>query len=153
MASSNGSTTYSFKDSVGAFVSVLAGIYTITGGKVGAGQITVNNVTEHSELDTASDGAVMTSFISGDAGDFTVECQQTSAIHKYFLAAFNLHKSAADGGDVSNWASSALQLRNIVDGSEHLLTGISFTKAPTKVYASRGQMVAWKLNASNVINL
>jgi hypothetical protein len=149
----NGTTTYSFKDLTGAIVSVLAGPFTLVGGKVGAGKIAVTNTTTRSEQDTAADGAVMVSYVSGSAGDVTLECQQTSAIHHYLLDAANQHMAAADADDVSNWASTVINLRNILDGSEHLLTGVSFTKIPPKAYDARGGMITWNLLAANVVNL
>jgi hypothetical protein len=153
MAQAKGQSTYSFKDTTGAFVSPLAGTLQIAGGKIGAGKFEIENSTTRSEQDTASDGAVMVSYIAGDAGSFQIEVQQTSIIHKFLLAAFNLHKTAADAGDVSNWASSDLFLRNILDGSQHVLNGISFTKIPTKTYAGRGGMLTWVLMAANSTQL
>lgn len=149
----NGSTTYSFKDLTGAFISVLAGTLMLGGGKIGAGKVTVNMLTTKSEMDTALDGAVMTSAIVGDAGTLQIECQQTSAMHKFLLAAANLHFTAVENGDVSNFASSVVNLRNVVDGTEHLATGVSFVKIPPKAYDARGGMITWDLNGSNIINL
>jgi hypothetical protein len=149
----SGTTVYSFKDTVGAFVSLLAGPFVLAGGNVGAGQFVIDMTTARSEQDTASDGAVMVTYIAGESGTFTVECQQTSALHKYFLGAFNLHKTAANAHDVSNWASSAVQLRNVTDGSQHILTGVSFSKIPPKTYAGRGGLITWTFLAANVVNL
>lgn len=148
-----GTTTYSFKDLSGAFVSPLAGPFTIAGGKVGLGQLVVKNTTSHGEQETVSDGAVMVSFISGDSGGCALECQQTSALHKFLLLAHNLHKTAADAGDVSQWAGSTIQARNILDGTSHLLTGVQFTKVPDKTYAGKGGLLTWELLAANVVNL
>jgi len=150
---SNGTTSYSFKDTVGAFVSPLAGSFVIAGANLGAGQIVISMATTRSEQDTAADGAVMVTYLSGSSGQLSIDCQQTSAIHKFLLAAQNLHPTAADADDISNWAGCSIQLRNILDGSQHLLTGVSFTKAPDKTYAARGGMVTWTLLAANVVNL
>jgi hypothetical protein len=149
----NGATTYSFKDSTGAIISPLAGPFQIAGGSIGAGQFVVSNRTVRSELDVSSDGAAMTSYISDSTGGLAIECQQTSSIHKFLLAAFNLHTTAADSGDVSQWAAITGFLRNAVDGSQHLLSGMSMTKIPDKTYGSRGGMVTWTLLASQVTNL
>lgn len=146
-------TTYSFKDTVGAIVSPLAGPFVLAGASIGNGQMVVTMATTRSEQDTAADGAVMVSYVAGNSGNFNIECQQTSALHKYLLATNNLHQTAADADDVSNWAGLTVQLRNILDGSQHLLTGVSFSKTPDKTYASRGGMVTWSLLAANIVNL
>ena len=149
----NGTTTYSIKDSVGAIVSPLAGPFIIAGASIGVGKIEISMTTARSEQETAADGAVMVSYIAGSNGEFSIECQQTSAMHKYLLVAFNLHQTAADADDVSEWAAIVIQLRNILDGSQHLLTGVSFVKIPPKSYASRGGMITWPMLSANVINL
>lgn len=149
----NGATTYSFRDSTGSIVSPLAGNFKIAGGNIGAGQFVVTNRTTRSELDVSADGAPMTSYISDQTGGLNVECQQTSSIHKFLLAMFNLHQTAAESNDISNWAAITAMLRNTLDGSQHLLTGMSMTKIPDKTYGPRGQNVTWVLLASQVVNL
>jgi hypothetical protein len=149
----NGATTYSFKDSTGAIISPLAGSFQIAGGSIGAGQFVVSNRTNRSEIDVSADGAPMTSYISDASGGLEIECQQTSSIHKFLLAMFNLHTTAAEANDVSNWAAITGFLRNSLDGSQHLLTGMSMTKIPNKTYGARGQMITWTLLCSQVTNL
>lgn len=149
----NGTTTYSFKDLVGAIASALAGTFVLAGAAIGNGQMVVAMATTRSEQDTAADGAVMVTYVAGNSGSLAIECQQTSALHKFLLAANNLHQTAADNDDITNWASSTVQLRNIVDGSQHILTGVSFAKTPDKTYAVRGGMVTWTLMAANIVNL
>jgi hypothetical protein len=143
---------YSFKDLSGAFAHPLAGSF-IFAGQIGMGQITITMNTEKTSHDVAADGAVMVSFISGDNGQVAIEVQQNSDLHSFLLAWYNLIKTAADQGDVSNWASAGLSLRNVVDGSTHLLVGVSPSKIPDKVYAAQGGKVTWTLMAANVQNL
>lgn len=148
----NGSTTYSFKDLLGSLISPLAGALVLAGGKMGTGKIVINMTTENSEQDLSDDGSVMTSYISGSNGDFTVDCQQTSAIHKWLLATFNAHKTAADSDDVTQWAQLQGNFRNILDGTSHVCSGVSFTKIGPKTYAARGGQVTWKFLASEIVN-
>jgi hypothetical protein len=149
----NGTTTYSFKDTVGFIYCPLNAGFILAGASIGNGQMVVSNATTRSEQDTAADGAVMVSYIAGSSGSITIECQQTSLIHKYLLATNALLQAAADADDVSNWAANSVQLRNILDGSTHYLTGVSFAKTPDKTYAGRGGMITWMLLAANVVNL
>jgi hypothetical protein len=149
----NGTTTYSFKDLVGSITSPLAGSFVLAGAAIGNGQVRITMTTTRSELDTAADGAVMVSYIAGSAGMMEIECQQTSALHKFLLYMNNLHQTAADADDVSSWAASSVQLRNITDGSQHLATGVSLAKTPDKTYAVRGGMITWSLPCAHVTNL
>jgi hypothetical protein len=130
----------------------LAGAPIVFAGEIGMGEFVVSYHTERTTHDVAADGTVMPSYIAGDNGACTIQVQQTSILHAELLALYNLLKIAADSGDVSNWAASALSLRNTVDGSQHLLTGISFSKVPDKTYASQGGKLTWSLMAANVVS-
>lgn len=145
-------TTYSFTDSTGAFFFPTVGQFIFGGGNIGIGQITISMTTERTEHDVAADGGVMVSYIPGDNGSCSIEMQQTCAMHGYLLNAFNANKLAADAGDVGNWAAGTFMVRNLVDGSFHTLTGVSFGKVPDKVYQARGQKITWALMAAKVIN-
>lgn len=145
-------TTYSFKDLQGALQTVLSGTL-LFGGTIGVGAITVTNDTEHGLTDTAADGTVMPTFAAGDAGKIMVECQQTSGVHQFLLAWYNTLKTSAMNGDVSNWASSSLYLRNIVDGSQHECIGVMPSKVPDKPYKAQGERITWTLVACNIQNL
>jgi hypothetical protein len=143
------STTYSFKDSSGAFTHPLAGAF-LFAGEIGMGQFTVAMATEKSLLDTAADGNIMISAIAGDSGHVAIECQQTSDIHEFLLGWYNLIKTALNNGDVINWATAALTIRNIVDGSTHICTGVCPSKIPDKVYAAQGQRISWQLMCADI---
>jgi Bacteriophage KPP10, Structural protein ORF10 len=144
--------TYSFKDSSGAFTHPLAGAFLFAGQK-GMNQMQIAMATEKTAHDVASDGAVMVSFISGDNGSVAIEVQQTSDFHTFMLAWYNLIKAAADSGDVSSWASAAITIRNGVDGSVHVATGVSPSKIPDKVYTAQGQRITWNLMAADIQNV
>jgi len=58
--------------------------------------------------------------------------------------------TAADGGDVSQWASATLSFRSLTDGTYHNLTGISPAKIPDKTYAAQGGNVTWNLMAADI---
>jgi hypothetical protein len=142
-------TTYSFKDLMGVFTHPLAGGITIAG-NIGIGQISVSYATEKTATDIAADGSAQISYIAGDNGTITIECQQTSILHKYLLSWFNFVNSAARSGDVSNFANAALTLRNTVDGTGHQCTGGSIPKNPDKAYASQGGKVSWAIPFADI---
>lgn len=145
-------TTYSYKDTTGAIVSPLAGTL-VLGGQVGADTIVVVNDTQHGAKEQSADGLVMPVFVAGDGGVVTITCQQTSAVHKFFLSWLNLLKTAAMNGDISNWATTSLLLRNTLDGSAHEANGVMPNKIPDKSYAQQGTKIVWTLECCNLQSL
>lgn len=146
-------TTYSFKDLVGVLTSpLLDNPLQLVGGNIGLGTITIRMLTQRAEMDTGADGVVMPSYVAGASGEVTIEVQQTSSLHHALLNLYNLMSSAADGSDISNWASIVISFRTILDGSQHDLSGVMFSKIPDKPYAPKGQNVTWMLMASNIVN-
>lgn len=146
------STTYSFKDTSGAFVHPLVGPFTFAG-KIGLGQFTLSMSTEKSVHDVSADGHVMISAISGDNGNVAIEVQQTSRLHTFLMSWYNAVKTLMDQGNVQNWATATLTVRNIVDGSTHVCRGISPSKIPDKTYAAQGQRITWTLMCADIQNL
>lgn len=145
--------TYSFKDLVGALTNTVFGVaFSLSGGNVGFGQLTITMATERTSHDTAADGTVMPSYIAGNSGELSIEVQQTSPLHHLLLDLYNLCTTAADNDDVSGWASTTLAFRTLLDGSSHIATGVSFAKVPDKPYQAQGQRVTWRMMAANVIN-
>src|SRR5579871_3941530 len=142
-------TTYSFKDLSGALAHPVAGQFPFAG-QIGMGQITVTMNTERTTHDLAADGSIMVSYIAGDNGQIAIEVQQTSDLHAFLLAWYNGIKSAADAGDPTEWASAAVTLRNVVDGSQHVCTGVSPSKIPDKVYAAQGGKITWVLMCADI---
>jgi Protein of unknown function (DUF3277) len=145
-------TTYSFKDLTGAFVHPTVGSYVLGGGNVGLGSISISMTTDRSVHDLAADGSIMVSYIAGDNGTITIEAQQTSDLHHFLLTWFNQLTTRANLGDISNWASAVLSIRNLLDGSTHTATGISPGKVPDKSYQAQGQRVTWTLLCARIIN-
>lgn len=143
------SRTYSFKDSTFAFAHPVANDF-VSAGEVGLGQMTVTMAAERTTHDRAADGTIMPSYIAGDDGACSIEVQQTSEIHAFLLAWYNLIKTAANNGDVSNWATAVVTIRNLTDGGEHILSGVSPSKVPDKTYAAAGGKVTWVLMATDV---
>ena len=138
------SSTYSFKDLSGAITFPGIGSFSFFG-QIGLGRLLLSNLTERTAQDVAADGSVMVSYISGDNAHLELEAQQTSDLHEFLLAAFNTLKSLADAGDVANWAAGQVTFRNLVDGTMHILNGVSFSKIPDKPYAAQGQRITWTL--------
>jgi Protein of unknown function (DUF3277) len=143
------STTYSFKDTSGAFSHPLVGAFPFAG-QIGMGQFSVSMSTEKSVHDVGADGAIMVSAISGDNGNVAIEVQQTSNLHTFLLGWYNTIKALMDGGNVEDWATAALTIRSIVDGSVHICRGISPSKIPDKVYAAQGQRITWNLMCADI---
>lgn len=146
-------TTYSFEDLAGAITNpLLPAPIIIAGGNIGIGQITIRMTTQRTEHELAADGTVMPSYIPGDNAEITVEVQQTSDLHHELLSLYTLLTTAAQAGDISNWVSTNISLRTILDGSVHVMSGVSFQKIPDKPYAARGAHVTWVLMAASCIN-
>ena len=146
--------TYSFKDLVGVLTNAAFGVsFSLTGGSVGFGAMTVTMTTERTSHDVAADGTVMPSYIAGNNADIEMEIQQTSPLHHKLLDLYNILATAADNDDVTGWAATTIAFRTLLDGSSHLLSGVSFSKVPDKPYQAQGQRVRWRLMAANAINL
>jgi hypothetical protein len=140
-------TTYSFLDLSGALAHPDLGAYVFTG--EGVGQVTITMQTENTAHDIAADGQVMVSKIAGHNAQIQINCQQTSAVHKWLLAAHNALYLA----DTDAWAKMTALLRNTSDGTSHAITGMSFGKIPDKAYAAQGAMITWTLWAADVQSL
>lgn len=140
-------TTYSFTDLSGAIAHPALGAYTFTG--EGAGEISVSMTTERTAHDVAADGSVMVTKIAGNNGSISIAVQQTSPIHQWLLNWYNYLVAA----DTSQWAQSALTLRNTVTGDSHVCTGVSPQKVPDKSYQAQGQRVTWVLMCADIQNL
>jgi Protein of unknown function (DUF3277) len=146
-------TTYSFADLTGVMISpLLDAPLPLVGGNIGLGDITITPLTERADMVTGNDGVVMPSYIPGDSADVSINVQQTSALHHAFLSLFNQAITAANGGDISNWASMSMSFRTTLDGSQHTLSGVMFSKTPPKVYGSKGQNIAWLFKSCYSVN-
>jgi hypothetical protein len=144
---------YSFKDLVGVLLNTVFGVnFPLTGGNIGLGQVTIVMSTERTVHDVAADGTVMPTYAAGDNGTVSLEVQQTSALHHQLLALYNQCVNAANNDDVSGWAATSISFRTLLDGSTHLLTGVSFGKIPDKPYAAHGAKITWQLMAASIIN-
>ena len=142
-------STYSFLDLAGAISHPFfpLGVFQFTG--EGVGSITVEMSSERSQHDVAADGSIMISKMAGNNGVITIECQQTSLVHKYLLNLFNYVWQA----DTNQWAMIAIALRNISDGTSHICTGVSFNKKGAKSYKREGQHVTWTLMAADIASM
>ena len=140
-------TTYSFLDLMGAIAHPDLGQYTFTG--KGLGEVIVAMTTEKSAHDVAADGSVMVSKIAGNNGTITINAQQTSDLHKWLLNWYNTLLAS----DTSTWAQTSMTLRNVVNGTSHIIHGISPQKIPDKNYQTQGQRISWVLMAADVQNM
>ena len=140
-------TTYSFTDLAGSISHPTFGAYLFDG--TGIGSVTISKATDRTAHDVAADGSVMVSKIAGNNGTLTIECQQTSAIHKWLLAWFNVLWQLP----TSEWASTSLTLRNSATGTRHIISGVSPQKEPDTPYQSQGQRVSWTLMCAEITNL
>lgn len=145
-------TTYSFKDIKGVCTGPGGG-FIIGGGNVGAGSITITMSEDRTVQDVAADGSVMPSYVAGDNGSVALEMQQTSSLHKSLLGMYNILKTLADAGEVATWAATTISFIALLDGSAHVLTGVSFQRIPVKAYAAHGARVTWNLMACNIVTL
>lgn len=144
-------TVYSFGDSSGAFNHPLAKSY-LFAGQIGVGAFVIAMATDHTDHKTAADGAVMVSAVLGDSGHITIEAQQTSSIHQFLLGWLNLCITAVRNGDVSNFATATISIRNITTGLYHTATGVSPNKMGDVPYRAQGENVTWVLPCANIVN-
>lgn len=139
-------TTYSFGDLVGSVSHPTIGTYIFSG--EGTGSVSVSKATERTAHDIAADGSVMVSKVPGNNGTVIIECQQTSAIHKWLCAWFN----ALWLLDTTEWAASSIFLRNASTKTSHVCRGVSPLKEADTPYAAQGQRVTWTLMCAEITN-
>lgn len=139
-------TTYSFTDLVGSINHGVAGSYLFTG--EGVGSVTVSKSTERTTHDVAADGSIMVSKIAGNNGTITIECQQTSPLHRWLLDWFNTLWVLPS----SSWATTSILLKNTVTGGSHIATGVSPQKEGDTPYQAQGQRITWTLMAADLKN-
>lgn len=147
------SATYSFVDTSGVLTNPALPAPVVFAGQIGMGSFTIIMHTERTQHDVAADGTVMPSAIAGDNGEITIEVQQTSLLNQLLLNLYNTLLAAFYNGDVTNWAATSISLRNIVSASQHLLSGVSFSKIPDKPYHAQGSKIVWRLMACSIQNL
>lgn len=138
-------TTYSFKDLVGSISSGVAGTYIFDG--EGVGSVSVTKATDRTAHDIAADGSVMVSKVPGNNGAVTIECQQTSKLHKWLQNWFNATWEAR----TAEWANTNIYLRNAESGISHTCRGVSPQKEADNPYQSQGQRVSWTLMCAEII--
>ena len=143
--------TYSFKSLVGVLKNSIVGVVIpLTGGNIGLGGITIRMTTSRTVHDVAADGTVMPSYVAGANGEVDIEVQETSILHKALLTLYNALVLQADLDDILGWAATSISFALLIDGSTHVLTGVSFDKIPDKPYQAAGQKMTWKLLAANI---
>ncbi len=137
-------TTYSFADTVGSIHSGLLEDYSFVGD--GIGSITISKQTDRTTHQVAADGSIMISKIPGNNGTVSIECQQSSPLHKWLSKWFqNLWNSPT-----SEWASTSIYIENKHLGTRHIITGVSPTKEPDVPYQTQGANITWQLLAADI---
>ncbi len=142
--------TYAFKNVVGAIADPDAGTFPFQG-QEGVKNITVSNATDRTAHDTASDGTIMVSYVSGASGAVEIETQQTSSLHQFLVNWANIKFTESEAGNATNFAAAAVKVVDLINGSIHTLTGCSPTKIPNKPYGAQGDFVTWRIMAANVV--
>lgn len=141
-------TTYAFKDTVGSIHSpAVQPDYIFTG--EGVGSITVTKSTERTAHDVAADGSVMVSKIEGENGSVTIECQQSSPVHRWLEKWFE----AINNSKTENWANSTMLIKNSSVRMGHICTGVSPAKEADNPYQAQGQRVTWQLMCAEIQNI
>jgi hypothetical protein len=143
-------TTYAFKSVVGAFADPDVGSFPFAG-QEGVKHITIGNATDRTVHDTAADGTIMVSYVSGASGYAEIECQQNSTLNQFLVNWANAKFTESENGGAANFAAAALKLVDLLSGANHTLTGVSPLKIPDKAYGPSGASVTWRLMAAQVV--
>jgi hypothetical protein len=143
-------STYAFKNVIGSFTDPDVGTYTFQG-QQGVKQLTVYNATDRTVHDTAADGTIMISYVSGASGALEIETQQQSSLHEFLVNWANIKYTNAENANATNFAAAAVKVQDLLSGAIHTLTGVSPMKIPDKGYGASGAMVTWRLMAGLVV--
>ena len=141
--------TYSLLDVIFTFFHPLAGTFTANGNQ-GVGRIVITYSNDRTQMDLAGDGAVMISAKPGRMGNIAIEIQQTSRLHAFLLAWFNVLDTQMLQGDVSTWAAATVEVRSITTGRFHVLQGVAPQKVTDQTYEANGQNFTWNLPSADV---
>lgn len=145
-------STYAFKSVVGAFTDPDVGVYPFAG-QEGIKHLMISNATDRTAHDTAADGTVMVSYISGASATLEIECQQNSSLHEFLLAWANTKFTNSENADSVGFAAAAVKITDLLSGATHILTGISPSKIPDKPYGPSGASVTWRLMCANAVQV
>lgn len=145
-------TVYSFLDSVLTLMHPQLSPF-IASGNVGFHQAVVSMAVDRTQHDVAADGLVMVSIVAGNPGTITIECQQTSPLHKYLLGWLNLVTAAMLNNNVQNAAAMVVFLRNTTTNFQHIAIGVSPSKFADTTYTAQGQHVTWTLHCADIENV
>jgi hypothetical protein len=145
-------TVYSFKDLSLAIVDPDVGPF-LAAGELGFGQLSIEMTTERISHRVAADGLVMITYKAGSNATVDIVVQQTSPFHNWLLNWANTKFSNADGGQVFTLAGMQFTARNILDGTQHVCTGVTPTRIPPKSYSAEGADITWRLMAANATQI
>jgi hypothetical protein len=142
--------TYAFKSVVGGIQDPDVGPF-IFQGQEGVKHITIKNETERGVKDTAADGTILISYVSGASGGLEVVTQQTSSLHQYLVNWANTKFTNAENNNAENFAAAAWKVQDTLSGAIHTVTGVYPTKIPDKPYGNTAADVTWIIGAGNVV--
>ena len=140
-------STYSFTDVNITISHSSYGSFSLQG--EGAGDITVNKLTDRSVHDVAADGSIMTSKIAGNNGNVVVNAQQTSPLHEWLQGLFNYLWQA----DTDEWAQISCTIEAPKMGKTHICNGGAFLKEADNPYQAQGQRLQWTLLFADIQNI
>lgn len=145
--------TYSGKDLNFSLSSQVTGTIQAAGIQTtGVKQLTIRMTVDQTLMETGMDGSVAVSAIPGDYGEIEIQVWQTSPLQAQLLTWYDALVSARNTGDVSNWATSTVLIKNIVDGSQHTCSGVCPTKFPDKQYGTQAVTCNWVLKSAQITN-
>ena len=140
---------YSFKDLMVVFFHPLLGEFQMVG-EIGFNQLTISYDTERTSHEVAADGSVQITYRAGNNGRATIETQQASALNEFLVAWANSCFVNGNLQNITNFAKATIFARSLLNGTTHLLQGISPLKIPDRQYAANGGNVTWTLMAGDI---
>lgn len=138
---------YSFEDVTSSFSHPAVGAASSTG--AGVGSIGVSMTTEKTVHDMSADGVVMISKIAGKNGTMSIELQQTSELHKFFIKWYNYITNAP----AAEFATMNVTIKSNNLGDSTVCTGVSPLKLADRPYSAQGQKITWTLMAAEITQL
>jgi len=138
---------YSFEDVTSSFSHPSVGAASSTG--AGLGSISVSMTTEKTIHDMSADGVVMISKIAGSNGTISIELQQTSELHKFFIKWYNYVTNAP----AAEFATMNITIKSNNLGDSTVCTGVTPQKLADRPYAAQGAKITWTLMAAEITQL
>ena len=127
----------------------IAGTFVSNGAQANGG-ITIAPLVDHTTQEVTPDGATITSYHPGKNCTLTIQTQQIADLDEFLIGWHNGCATAADAGDLSNYATMTALVVDTNSGKTHTMQGIAPSKIPDTPYGAQAQMVSWILKASSL---